>query len=279
MTIKEVEQQTGLARSNIRFYEKENLISPSRNTTNGYRDYSEKDVNIIKKIAYLRTLGISIENIKDMTEGKKTLREVTEKQKHVLNEQVSELKKAYIMCEKMLSEEDISYEKLEVGKYVPGLEDYWKENPKTFKVDAVSFLYIWGSFITWLVMACLCLGIGILMYHKLPGEIPIQWSGDAASSVVDRKFIFAYPVICIVLRYLLRPVLYMKLKMNVFYADIITEYLTNYLCFIALSVEVFSILFVCGAVKSVVAVLFVDTAVLIGLLIIGIIKMERGTKV
>ena len=29
MTIKEVEEQTGLTRSNIRFYEKENLIEPA----------------------------------------------------------------------------------------------------------------------------------------------------------------------------------------------------------------------------------------------------------
>ena len=31
MTIKEVEERTGLTRSNIRFYEKEKLIEPSRN--------------------------------------------------------------------------------------------------------------------------------------------------------------------------------------------------------------------------------------------------------
>ena len=43
MTIKEVEERTGLTRSNIRFYEKEKLIEPSRNDKNGYRDYSEKD--------------------------------------------------------------------------------------------------------------------------------------------------------------------------------------------------------------------------------------------
>ena len=40
MTIKEVEQITGLTRSNIRFYEKEKLISPERNASNGYREYS-----------------------------------------------------------------------------------------------------------------------------------------------------------------------------------------------------------------------------------------------
>ena len=56
MTIKDVEERTGLSRSNIRFYEKEKLIEPSRNESNGYRDYSENDVENIKKIAYLRTL-------------------------------------------------------------------------------------------------------------------------------------------------------------------------------------------------------------------------------
>lgn len=44
MTIKEVEQITGLARSNIRFYEKEKLINPERNAGNGYRDYSESRI-------------------------------------------------------------------------------------------------------------------------------------------------------------------------------------------------------------------------------------------
>ena len=60
MTIKEVEQITGLSRSNIRFYEKEELINPARNGSNGYREYSEDDIKTIKKIAYLRTLGISV---------------------------------------------------------------------------------------------------------------------------------------------------------------------------------------------------------------------------
>lgn len=50
MTIKEAEEQTGLTRSNIRFYEKEKLIQPSRNDRNGYSDYSEKDIENIKKL-------------------------------------------------------------------------------------------------------------------------------------------------------------------------------------------------------------------------------------
>ena len=53
MTIKDIEQKTGLRRSNIRFYEKERLIEPAKNSNNGYKDYSQEDVDKIKKIAYL----------------------------------------------------------------------------------------------------------------------------------------------------------------------------------------------------------------------------------
>ena len=56
MTIKDVEERTGLSRSNVRFYEKEKLIEPSRNESNGYRDYSENDVENIKKIVILSIL-------------------------------------------------------------------------------------------------------------------------------------------------------------------------------------------------------------------------------
>ena len=91
MTIKDVEERTGLSRSNIRFYEKEKLIEPSRNESNGYRDYSENDVENIKKIAYLRTLGISIEDIRSIISEKVTLQEMLEKQKEVLKNQITDL--------------------------------------------------------------------------------------------------------------------------------------------------------------------------------------------
>ena len=94
MTIKDVEERTGLSRSNVRFYEKEKLVEPSRNESNGYRDYSENDVENIKKIAYLRTLGISIEDIRSIISGKVTLQETLEKQNEVLKSQITDLNKA-----------------------------------------------------------------------------------------------------------------------------------------------------------------------------------------
>ena len=163
-----------------------------------------------------------------------------------------------------------------VEKYVADLETYWSDNKPVFKLDSVSFLYIWGSLITWAIITLLCFIIGILSYAKLPSEIPVQWDNGIVTSVVDKKFIFVYPFACICIRILLRPVIYVRFLMNYIYGELITEYLSNYLCFIALSVEVFSIMFVYGLIKSVVAVLLVDTVALIGILIVGITKVSLG---
>ena len=278
MNIKEVEVRTGLSRSNIRFYEKEKLIEPLRNESNGYRDYSENDVENIKKIAYLRTLGISIEDIRSIISEKVTLREMLERQNEVLKSQITDLNKAKFMCEKILDEESISYEKLQVEQYVTELQDYWKDNQAVFKIDSVSFLYIWGSMFTWTTITVLCLIIGILSYSKLPPEIPVQWSNGVATSLVNKNWIFICPSICIIIRYLLKPVIYVKLQMSNYYGEIITEYLTNYMCFIVLSIEIFSILFTFGVVKSIVVLLFVNTVVFIGLLVVGLSKMDLRGK-
>lgn len=274
MTIKEVEEQTGLTRSNIRFYEKEKLIEPSRNDKNGYRDYSESDVENIKKIAYLRTLEISIEDIRNIMSNKVSLRKMIEKQAVAIQTQIQGLNKAKALCERMLEAGNVSFDELQIEKYVTDLDAYWNDNKPVFMLDSVSFLYMWGSFVTWMIIVSLCLVIGIVSYTKLPSEIPVQWNDGMATSMVDKKFIFAFPLACIIIRILLRPILYVKLAMHGIHGEIITEYLINYICFIALSAEVFSILFTYGLVKSILAVLIVDTVVLISILILGITKIR-----
>ena len=140
MNIKEVEEQTGLPRSNIRFYEKENLILPLRNEKNGYRVYSEKDVENIKKIAYLRTLGLSVENIRNIIEEKISLQESIQQQYSLLDKELKELENAKILCEKMLSTPNINYDTLNVQKYVTELPEYWSANRSVFKLDSVRSL-------------------------------------------------------------------------------------------------------------------------------------------
>lgn len=80
MTIKEVERLTGLTAKSIRYYESKHLITVARNKENSYRDYSETDVEQLKRIKLLRYLDFSVEEIEkllDMNtiEMKKALRQ------------------------------------------------------------------------------------------------------------------------------------------------------------------------------------------------------------
>ena len=51
MTIKEVEEQVGIKKTNIRYYEEAGLITPDRDRENNYRSYSMEDVELLEEIA------------------------------------------------------------------------------------------------------------------------------------------------------------------------------------------------------------------------------------
>jgi len=68
MTIKEVEARTELERANIRFYEREGILTAKR-LKNGYRDYSEADVQVLLRVRLLRSLHISLDEIKALRDG------------------------------------------------------------------------------------------------------------------------------------------------------------------------------------------------------------------
>lgn len=275
MTIKEVERKTGMARSNIRFYEKEGLIQPVRNNKNGYRDYSEENVADLIKIAYLRTLGISIEEIHNIMDHRITLQEAVRMQEQRLETQIADFERARKICQKMLDDESLNYEELNVNAYVPELSEYWGSNRDIFRLDSVGFLYLWGGSLMWAVIAGICLLLALALYPHLPERIPIQYSGGQAVSTAAKIFIFAYPVACVAIRLFCRAYFRWKLRLSDSHMnDVISDYLTNFLCFVVMSAEVFSILFVYGYVKNIVPLLFVDTVVLIGLLMIGGVKLS-----
>lgn len=63
MQINEVIQKVDLTKRAIKYYEEQGLISVNKDK-NGYRNYSEEDVKILKEISVYRKLGISIKDIK-----------------------------------------------------------------------------------------------------------------------------------------------------------------------------------------------------------------------
>lgn len=58
----EVQDKTNLSRKAIEYYEEKGLVHPKK-LENGYRDYSDEDVEVLKRISLLRNLGLSISEI------------------------------------------------------------------------------------------------------------------------------------------------------------------------------------------------------------------------
>ena len=73
LKINEVEALVGITRKNIRFYEAEGLLTPRRNSENGYRDYGEAEVSVLLQIKLLRKLGVPLEEIRRMQSGAHTV--------------------------------------------------------------------------------------------------------------------------------------------------------------------------------------------------------------
>lgn len=71
MTIKDVEKLTGLTAKSIRYYEQKGLFTVERNEENDYRNYTEVEVNRLKKIKLLRYLDFTVEDIKQVLETEK----------------------------------------------------------------------------------------------------------------------------------------------------------------------------------------------------------------
>lgn len=276
MTIQKVEEQTGLSRSNIRFYEKERLIQPQR-LSNGYRDYSETDVANIKKIAYLRTLGISIEDIKAVMCGQKELLALLEQQSERIEKQRTELEHIRYLCNQMRKNKELCYENLNVEEYVKGLPNYWKKNKNVLQWDVVGFMTLWGGTMIWFLLAVLAFVSAVVSILVLPSRIPIQWRDGQVVSDASKWFVFVYPVACILLRLFLRPVVQNRLDRQLGLGeDFFADYITNFLCFVALSLELFTFLYVFGLVSNVAFLLIFDGVVFLCVLLCGIVQCQKG---
>ena len=275
MTIQEVEERTGLTRSNIRYYEKEGLFSPKRDKENGYRNYSEGDVETIRRIAFLRTLGISVEEIRKIITGKLSLCQTVERQSRKLQDDLKAVQDAALACERLLKDAPASFSELDVEQYTADAKNYWDSSRSVFRYDFAGLLRVLSSRRTWKILFFLSLAISLVSYPGLPSEIPIQWNHGEAVSMGVKAGIFAYPAVMIVWRMILIPWLYITLG-NQIYKSLISEYAVNGLCFAGVTVEIFTILYAHGILKmGVFPLIAADTIILLALAVLGIWELDH----
>lgn len=98
MNIKQASEQSGVSAPNIRFYEKEGLLTPARRQGNGYRDYTAGDVRTLKLIRMLRMLDVPLPAIRAVLQGEQSLQQALQAQKTVLEQQAAHLAAAIQFC-------------------------------------------------------------------------------------------------------------------------------------------------------------------------------------
>lgn len=91
MKSSEVEKKLNVLRTTLRYYEDEGFIQPQRDE-NGYRNYSEEDINKLKLILQLRSMEIPIDDIKAIMQGKVPLEEYLNFKKVSIEEEKRNLK-------------------------------------------------------------------------------------------------------------------------------------------------------------------------------------------
>jgi len=120
MNIKEIEERSGLTRANIRYYEQEGLLAPARRE-NKYRDYSEEDLETLLRIALLRSLGFSLEEIRRLQSGEADFAAAMRERSAALESEGQRLLAARNVCD-AISREVTSYSALRPEDYLNGFE-------------------------------------------------------------------------------------------------------------------------------------------------------------
>lgn len=129
MKINEVEERVGVTKRNIRYYEKEGLLAPSRNSENGYRDYSEADVEELKKIKLLRKLDVPLEEIRRMQSGILTLDDAVRRHVIALERSRANLATMQALCA-MVLEGGEQLTTLDADRYLSEMERMEQEGTR-----------------------------------------------------------------------------------------------------------------------------------------------------
>lgn len=106
MKINEVEALVGITKKNIRFYEAEGLLAPRRNSENGYRDYGETEVEVLRRIKLLRKLGLPLEEIRQMLSGTHTVGDGMRRHLVTLEREQKNLEQSMALCRRLKDREE-----------------------------------------------------------------------------------------------------------------------------------------------------------------------------
>lgn len=140
MIIKEIEELSDMSRANIRFYEKEGLLMPHRNE-NGYRDYSDQDLDTLRKIKLLRQLHLSVDMIKQIQQGTEDLGDALQTQIEQLGCEIVSYTRAQNICQSIKNDQ-VDYDHLDPQKYSTEIEALMDNGAAGFSITNDKEAYV-----------------------------------------------------------------------------------------------------------------------------------------
>lgn len=178
MKINEVETLAGITKKNIRFYEAQGLLSPARNSENGYRDYGEEDVRILRRIKLFRKMGFPIEEIRQMFTGVHTVGDGMRRQLISLEREQRNLEQSMALCRELQNQE-IPISSLDAEAILDRMEKLESEGVsfQNRQEQDIRVLYIAPVAVTaGVVVLMICLSAFLFwVYRTSPEESPPGW--------------------------------------------------------------------------------------------------------
>lgn len=175
MLINEVEHIVGISKKSIRYYEENGLLTPKRNQENDYRIYSEKEIEKLKLIKFLRELNVSIRELKQLESGNLTLQECMEERIRQIEREEKNYQKIKSMCASISASVD-TYKTIEIEEYfktmnVLNKEGFTMRDIKTNKtkkiIGAIISSFLFGIFFLFL--------IGMVTYFQWAEPKSMPW--------------------------------------------------------------------------------------------------------
>ena len=171
MKINEVELAVGITKRNIRFYEKEGLLAPGRNTGNGYRDYDDSDVQLLKKIKLLRKLAMPIEEILKVQHGMLTTEDALRRHLIKLERDSVNLEQTKRLCTQMAQDAQ-PLDTLDPDVYLKQMEKMEKEGARFMNISKDRRQRYTAIIAAFLIIAFMAVVMGLLVWAFIAGHVP-----------------------------------------------------------------------------------------------------------
>lgn len=148
MKIKELENLLSVSRSNIRFYEKQGLFSPERKDNN-YREYTEQDIKVLKKIIIFRKMGFTVEEIKLIQNDELPFAEAITNAQQRIEDEIEQLNGSLKLI-KQVAKENSSFDEIDFNEHWYAINESEKSGEKFvdickdfLELELNSFDFMW----------------------------------------------------------------------------------------------------------------------------------------